>query len=293
MTAVLAQADDALQAFIERHQRLFVLSGAGCSTDSGIPDYRDLQGGWKRPQPVTFQAFMGELSTRQRYWARSLVGWPRFGLAKPNATHHALAALEARGQLELLLTQNVDRLHQAAGSQAVIDLHGRLDVVRCMGCERRMPRTEFQLLLEQANPGWADLEAAQAPDGDADLDDVAFDSFVVPPCPACGGVIKPDVVFFGENVPRERVERAFAHLQAADAVLVVGSSLMVYSGFRFVQAAARNGVPIAALNFGRTRADALLSLKVERSCADALAFLQPPPDPLHTAAASDDSARCA
>ncbi|PPU77090.1 MULTISPECIES: NAD-dependent protein deacetylase [Xanthomonas] len=293
MTAAPAQADDALQAFIQRHQRLFVLSGAGCSTDSGIPDYRDLQGGWKRPQPVTFQAFMGELSTRQRYWARSLVGWPRFGLAKPNATHHALAALEARGQLELLLTQNVDRLHQAAGSLAVIDLHGRLDVVRCMGCERRLPRTEFQLLLEQANPGWAELDAAQAPDGDADLDDVAFDRFVVPPCPVCGGVLKPDVVFFGENVPRERVERAFAHLQAADAVLVVGSSLMVYSGFRFVQAAARNGVPIAALNFGRTRADALLSLKVERSCADALAFLQPSPDPLHTVAASDASARCA
>ncbi|MCC4603248.1 NAD-dependent protein deacetylase [Xanthomonas campestris] len=293
MTAVLAQADDALQAFIERHQRLFVLSGAGCSTDSGIPDYRDLQGGWKRPQPVTFQAFMGEVSTRQRYWARSLVGWPRFGLAKPNATHHALAALEARGQLELLLTQNVDRLHQAAGSQAVIDLHGRLDVVRCMGCERRMPRTEFQRLLEQANPGWADLEAAQAPDGDADLDAVAFDSFVVPPCPACGAVLKPDVVFFGENVPRERVERAFAHLQAADAVLVVGSSLMVYSGFRFVQAAARNGVPIAALNFGRTRADALLSLKVERSCADALAFLQPPRDSRHPTAARYDSARSA
>lgn len=153
------------------------------------------------------------------------MGWPRFGLARPNATHHALAALEARGQLELLLTQNVDRLHQAAGSQAVIDLHGRLDVVRCMGCEQRMPRTEFQLLLERDNPGWADLEAAQAPDGDADLDNVAFDNFVVPACPACGGVLKPDVVFFGENVPRERVERAFAHLQAADAVLVVGSSL--------------------------------------------------------------------
>lgn len=145
MTAVPAHDHHTLQDFIERHQRLFVLTGAGCSTDSGIPDYRDLQGGWKRPQPVTFQAFMGELSTRQRYWARSLVGWPRFGLAQPNATHHALAALEARGQLEVLLTQNVDRLHQAAGSQAVIDLHGRLDVVRCMGCERRMPRTEFRV----------------------------------------------------------------------------------------------------------------------------------------------------
>ncbi|NIJ88778.1 NAD-dependent SIR2 family protein deacetylase [Xanthomonas campestris] len=293
MTAVPAHDNDALQAFIERHQRLFVLSGAGCSTDSGIPDYRDLQGGWKRPQPVTFQAFMGELSTRQRYWARSLIGWPRFGQARPNVTHHALAALEARGQLELLLTQNVDRLHQAAGSQAVIDLHGRLDVVRCMGCERRMPRTDFQVLLEQANPGWATLEAAQAPDGDADLDDVAFDTFVVPPCPVCGGVLKPDVVFFGENVPRERVERAFAHLQAADAVLVVGSSLMVYSGFRFVQAAARNGLPIAALNFGRTRADDLLTLKVEQSCAQALAFLHQPPDPLRSAQARYDSARSA
>ncbi|SBV52597.1 NAD-dependent deacetylase [Xanthomonas bromi] len=150
-------SDSMLSDFVQRHRRLFVLTGAGCSTDSGIPDYRDRQGGWKRPQPVTFQAFMGELSTRQRYWARSLVGWPRFGLAQPNATHHALAALEARGQLEVLLTQNVDRLHQAAGSQAVIDLHGRLDVVRCMGCERRMPRTEFQRLLERDNPGWAGL----------------------------------------------------------------------------------------------------------------------------------------
>ncbi|MCC4585721.1 NAD-dependent protein deacetylase [Xanthomonas sp. NCPPB 1067] len=293
MSVVPAPDGDALQEFIQTHQRLFVLTGAGCSTDSGIPDYRDLQGGWKRPQPVTFQAFMGELATRQRYWARSLVGWPRFGLARPNATHHALAALEVRGQLELLLTQNVDRLHQAAGSQAVIDLHGRLDVVRCMGCERRMPRTEFQWLLEQSNPGWVELDAAQAPDGDADLDDVAFETFAVPPCPACGGILKPDVVFFGENVPRERVERAFAHLQAADAVLVVGSSLMVYSGFRFVQAAARSGLPIAALNFGRTRADELLTLKVEQSCAQALAFLHAPADPLRAAASHYDSARSA
>ncbi|WP_022971342.1 NAD-dependent protein deacetylase [Xanthomonas maliensis] len=291
MLAQPAAANDTLQAFIARHRRLFVLSGAGCSTDSGIPDYRDLHGGWKRPQPVTFQAFMGEEATRQRYWARSLVGWPRFGQARPNATHHALAALEAGGQLELLLTQNVDRLHQAAGSQAVIDLHGRLDVVRCMGCERRMPRQEFQQLLERDNPDWAALEAAQAPDGDADLEAVAFDSFVVPACPACAGVLKPDVVFFGENVPRERVERAFAHLQAADAMLVVGSSLMVYSGFRFVQAAARAGLPIAALNFGRTRADDLLTLKVEQSCAQALAFLLPSVEPGQRSCDSWDNAR--
>lgn len=271
-----ADADAAaLEAFVERHRRLFVLTGAGCSTDSGIPDYRDAAGDWKRAQPVTYQAFMGELATRQRYWARSLVGWPRFGHARPNATHAALAQLEARGQVELLLTQNVDCLHQAAGSQAVIDLHGRLDVVRCMGCERRLPREDFQQQLLQHNPQWATLQAGQAPDGDADLEGVDFAAFVVPACTQCGGVLKPDVVFFGENVPRERVAAAFAHLQQADAMLVVGSSLMVYSGFRFVQAAAKAGLPIAAVNLGRTRGDDLLSLKLAQPCAQALHFLLP------------------
>ncbi|MBN6152364.1 NAD-dependent protein deacetylase [Xanthomonas sp. AmX2] len=264
-----------LAEFIARHRRLFVLTGAGCSTDSGIPDYRDAAGDWKRAQPVTYQAFMGEAATRQRYWARSLVGWPRFGRARPNATHAALAALEARSQVEVLLTQNVDRLHQAAGSLAVIDLHGRLDVVRCMGCERRLPREDVQHDLLRLNPGWATLQAGQAPDGDADMEDVDFAAFAVPACSACGGVLKPDVVFFGENVPRERVAGAFAHLQRADAMLVVGSSLMVYSGYRFVQAAAKAGLPIAAINLGRTRGDDLLTLKVARSCAQALDFLLP------------------
>ncbi|WP_058363379.1 NAD-dependent protein deacetylase [Xanthomonas translucens] len=271
-----AAADAALQAFVARHRRLFVLTGAGCSTDSGIPDYRDAAGDWKRAQPVTYQAFMGELATRQRYWARSLVGWPRFGYARPNATHAALAQLEARGQVELLLTQNVDRLHQAAGSAAVIDLHGRLDVVRCMECERRLPREDFQQQLLQRNPHWATLQAGQAPDGDADLEDVDFAVFAVPACTQCGGVLKPDVVFFGENVPRERVAAAFAHLQQADAMLVLGSSLMVYSGFRFVQAAAKACMPIAAVNLGRTRGDDLLSLKLAQPCAQALEFLLPP-----------------
>ncbi|MCF7750363.1 NAD-dependent protein deacetylase [Bacillus subtilis subsp. subtilis] len=264
-----------LAAFIDRAQRLFVLTGAGCSTDSGIPDYRDADGQWKRTPPVTYQAFMGERATRQRYWARSLLGWPRFGHARPNGTHAALAALEARGQVELLLTQNVDRLHQRAGSNVVIDLHGRLDQVRCMGCETRVPREDFQHLLLSHNPGWDQLDAAQAPDGDADLDDVDFSHFQVPGCPQCGGIFKPDVVFFGENVPRERVATVQAHLQQADAVLVVGSSLMVYSGFRFVQAAANAGLPVAALNLGRTRADDLLSLKIAQPCAPALAFLLP------------------
>ncbi len=261
-----------LPEFIASHRRLFVVTGAGCSTDSGIPDYRDSDGQWKRTPPVTYQAFMGEEATRQRYWARSLLGWPRFGHALPNATHHALAALEADGRVELLLTQNVDCLHQRAGSHTVIDLHGRLDQVRCMGCERRSPRELLQQRLLAANPGWDALHAGIAPDGDADLE-ADFSSFNVPACEACGGVLKPDVVFFGENVPRERVAAVHEHLQRSDAVLVVGSSLMVYSGFRFVDAAAKAGLPIAAVNLGRTRADALLSLKVQMPCAQALAFL--------------------
>jgi NAD-dependent SIR2 family protein deacetylase len=267
-------ADDTeLANFVARHPRLFVITGAGCSTDSGIPDYRDINGGWKRPQPVTYQAFVGELATRQRYWARSLVGWRRFGSALPNATHHALARLETQGKLALLLTQNVDRLHQAAGSRNVVDLHGRLDQVRCLACEHRTPRADFQSLLLDNNPAWADLDAVDAPDGDADLADQDFSGFVIPPCPRCGGMLKPDVVFFGENVPRDRVADATAALDSADAVLVVGSSLMVFSGYRFVNAAAKAGKPIAAVNLGHTRADPLLTLKVNQSCAEALAFL--------------------
>ncbi|HJT96728.1 MAG TPA: NAD-dependent protein deacetylase, partial [Rhodanobacteraceae bacterium] len=219
-----------LAAFIDAHSSLFVLTGAGCSTGSGIPDYRDLEGGWKRRPPVTFQAFVGEAATRSRYWARSLVGWRRFGRAKPNGTHASLAALEADGCVEVLLTQNVDGLHQAAGSRNVIDLHGRLDRVRCLACERRIPREAFQEALEARNPAWRDLDALDAPDGDADLEGLDFSTFEVPACEGCGGLMKPDVVFFGENVPRDRVERASAHLAAADAMLVVGSSLMVFSG---------------------------------------------------------------
>lgn len=262
-----------LQDFVDRHQRLFVLTGAGVSTHSGIPDYRDADGNWKRAQPVTYQAFMGKEITRQRYWARSMVGWRRFGAARPNDAHRALARLEAMERSEVLLTQNVDRLHQSAGSARVIDLHGRLDVVRCMGCELRLPRAELQEMLARLNPAWVELEAADAPDGDADLERLDFSSFHVPACARCGGVLKPDVVFFGENVPRERVDIATRHVEQADAMLVVGSSLMVYSGFRFVQMAARAGRPVAAVNMGRTRADELLSVKVELPCEKALAFL--------------------
>jgi NAD-dependent SIR2 family protein deacetylase len=261
-----------LQEFIHRHRRLFVLTGAGCSTRSGIPDYRDAEGQWKRAQPVTYQAFMGAEETRRRYWARSLIGWRRIRQAKPNDAHRALARLEAMGKSEILLTQNVDRLHQAAGSARVIDLHGRIDLVRCMDCEQRSPREAFQDELGRLNAAWVDLEATEAPDGDADLE-ADFSSFVTPPCRACSGVLKPDVVFFGENVPRERVDRASRHLDEADALLIVGSSLMVYSGFRFVERAASLGKPMAAVNLGRTRADALLTVKAEEACESALAFL--------------------
>ena len=171
-----------LHDFVDEHRNLFILTGAGCSTSSGIPDYRDADGQWKRSPPVTFQAFMGEEATRRRYWARSLIGWRRISRAGPNDAHRALARLEARGGVELLLTQNVDRLHQAAGSARVIDLHGRIDLVRCMGCERRTPRDALQEELGRLNAGWLELEAADAPDGDANLESADFSSFAVPSC---------------------------------------------------------------------------------------------------------------
>jgi NAD-dependent SIR2 family protein deacetylase len=269
----LEMANRDLKAFVESHERLFVLTGAGCSTNTGIPDYRDADGSWKRMQPVRFQAFVADDAIRSRYWARSMIGWRRFGQALPNDAHHALARLEANGRSRMLLTQNVDRLHQAAGNRVVIDLHGRLDLVRCMACSAALRRADFQEDLVRLNASWADLDAAVLPDGDAELDHLDFSGFAVPHCPSCGGVLKPDVVFFGESVPRDQVSLAVEALEQADAMLVVGSSLMVYSGFRFAQAAARRGIPIAAVNLGRTRADDLLTLKIQDRCEAALSFL--------------------
>ena len=265
--------NNGLSHFIERHPRLFVLTGAGCSTDSGIPDYRDSAGEWKRRPPIRYQEFVGNELARKRYWARSLAGYRRMRVARPNDAHHALATLERRGRIVQLVTQNVDGLHHAAGSENVIDLHGRIDTVRCLGCGQRTSRDELQRELERRNPSFAALDAVEAPDGDADLEGVAFETFDVPSCNACGGLLKPDVVFFGENVPAERVQRAMAPIASSDAMLVVGSSLMIYSGYRFVTAAADAGKPIAAINLGRTRADDLLALKVEDRCSDALRLL--------------------
>lgn len=252
------------------HRRLFVLGGAGCSTASGIPDYRDDRGAWKRRPPVTWQAFSGDPATRARYWARSLIGWPMLSAARPNDAHRALAALESAGHIDLLVTQNVDGLHQAAGSQRVIDLHGRIDRVICIACSATLPRSVFQQQLAALNPVWAQYDAAAAPDGDADLDCHDFHDFRVPDCAACGGRLKPDVVFFGENVPADRVATALDGVAQADAVLVVGSSLMVYSGFRFAKAAAERGIPVAAINLGVTRADPLLSLKLQQPVGETL-----------------------
>jgi NAD-dependent SIR2 family protein deacetylase len=264
-------ADDPLGTFLQMHPRVFVITGAGISTDSGIPDYRDVQGAWKRSPPMTLQMFMSGPPARARYWARGMIGWRHFSSVQPNVAHRALAAMEHAGRIELLLTQNVDGLHEAAGSINVIDLHGRLDRVRCMQCGDITRRDAMQDRLEVANPDWLDLHATIAPDGDADLDGVDFSRFDIPACLVCGGILKPDVVYFGENVPRARVDTAWAHLARADAMLVVGSSLMVYSGYRFVLEASRRGLPIASVNLGVTRADALVTLKIEQSCADALA----------------------
>jgi NAD-dependent SIR2 family protein deacetylase len=269
-----------LHQFLDSHARLFVLTGAGCSTASGIADYRDDEGNWKRSaRPMTLQSFMGSAGARRHYWARSLLGWRRIREAKPNTAHRALALLQRQGRIEGLVTQNVDGLHQAAGSGEVIDLHGRIDRVRCMGCERRSARAQLQHALLLHNPRWAEHLAELSgalPDGDAELPSADSQDFCVPPCPACDGILKPDVVFFGESVPAMRVEAARERLRRADAMLVVGSSLMLYSGFRFAQYAAELGKPIAAINLGSTRADALLSLKVVRCCTDALAFLLTP-----------------
>ncbi len=287
MREAATHGDDAaaLAAFLDRHPRLVVLTGAGCSTPSGIPDSRDAVGAWKHARPMTLADFTGSAAARRRYWAGSLRGWPRVRDARANPAHLALARLEQTGRVVRLVTQNVDGLHQRAGSRRVIDLHGRLDLVECLGCAAVVHREDVQSLLLAWNPRLGGLAGSGAaakgggrgassapgvdgevrPDGDARV--AAPDDLRVPDCPECGGVLKPKGVFFGENVPRCRVEGAHAALDEADALLVVGSSLMVYSGYRFVRAARERGRPVAILNIGRTRADGDCCLKLERDCA--------------------------
>ena len=255
-------------------RRTAVLTGAGMSTDSGIPDYR----GPDSPpsNPMTIRQFTSDAAFRQRYWARNHLGWRHMDQTMPNAGHRALAALQRAGIVNGVITQNVDLLHTKAGSPGVIDLHGSYARVVCLDCGHTMTRTALADLLEQANPGFAARAAtlggiAVAPDADAIVSDTA--SFRIVDCPHCGGMLKPDIVYFGESVPKARVDQAYSLVDAADALLVAGSSLTVYSGFRFVRHAAAKGMPIAIVNLGPTRGDDLADVKIDNGCSPMLALL--------------------
>lgn len=263
-----------------RNRRICLLTGAGISTDSGIPDYRGPTAPKRRRAPIQHRDFVHDPRTRARYWARSVLGWPRFRDFRPNAAHLALSEWEKTGGLSGLITQNVDRLHQKAGHRDVLELHGALAWVRCLGCQRLVDRDSFQQRLLAENPRALEWQHTLLPDGDADLPDDAVAGFVVPGCQICGGVYKPDVVFFGDSVPRPRVEAAWAQLDAAQALLVVGSSLTVFSGYRFVLRAKEQGKPVAVVNLGPTRADADAAVRLEAPLGEVLpelvARLRPP-----------------
>jgi NAD-dependent SIR2 family protein deacetylase len=256
---------DELAAFLQRHRQVLVLTGAGISTASGIPDYRGRDGVRRGRAPVQGPEFRKSEAVRKRYWARSMIGYPTLARAEPNAAHRAIAQLQADKLLGALITQNVDGLHQRAGSDEVLELHGNIHHVVCLDCHASFARSVVQRMLEELNPGVKGIAAAAAPDGDAHLEPEELEHFEVPRCVHCGGTLKPDVVFFGDGVAPAATSEALARMEAADALLVVGSSLMVFSGFRFCRMAAASGKPIAAINQGITRADDLLTLKFDAS----------------------------
>ena len=246
-----------------------VLSGAGLSTESGIPDYRGPSGQARRAgQPMTYQAFTGSAEARQRYWARSHLGWRHITGATPNPGHRAVATLEQAGLVGGIITQNVDGLHQAAGASSVTELHGSLHRVVCLSCWERSPREELDARLRAANPDWARGFHAVNPDGDVALEETS--GFVVVDCISCGGVLKPDVVFFGENVPRPRVASCFELVSGSSALVVLGSSLTVMSGLRYVRHAASVGVPVVIVNQGATRGDSLAAATLDAPLGAAL-----------------------
>lgn len=261
-TAALPDDDIAPLVDLLAGRRFVALTGAGCSTESGIPDYRG--GGRTGPRnPIQHDAFMRRPDVRRRYWARATLGWAQFSGAEPNAAHRALAALESGGPLAGVITQNVDRLHQRAGSRRVVELHGALADVACIRCGRVEPRHELQARLIEANPGWLEAIAEFKPDGDAEiLDAERVAAFAVVGCRLCGGELKPDVVFFGGTVAERTLTAAWALFDEAEALLVVGSSLAVYSGFRFVRRAQERALPIAVVNIGPTRADDIAAAKI-------------------------------
>ena len=273
MTARSEPTTPELAALIGRGD-VVVLSGAGISTESGIPDYRGPSGAaTRRHAPMTYQAFTSDPAARRRYWARSHVGWAQLSRAEPNSGHRALAELERRGLVVGTITQNVDGLHQAAGSQVVVDLHGRLDRVVCLSCGATSSRVDLRSRLDEANRAWHATLTAVNPDGDVDLPDDQLDGFVVVDCRRCGGVLKPDVVYFGENVPADRVATSYRLVERAALLLVVGSSLTVFSGRRFVHRATTTGVPVAIVNDGPTRGDDVAALKLSAPLGETLTAL--------------------
>ena len=255
-----------------RGRAVVALTGAGMSTRSGIPDYRGPGTRRRAKAPVQFKEFTADPEARRRYWARAAVGWPRFSAAKPNAAHRALTTLQDAGALAGLITQNVDRLHHAAGSRDVVELHGALAQVRCLECGELEARSSLQRRLVELNPQLAQWEqtVAMAPDGDAELQPPQIESFVVADCTHCGGRLKPDVVFFGENVPRPVTERAWATFDRAEVLLVAGSSLTVFSGYRFVRRAAKQGTPVVIVNLGPTRGDGDATARIDADVVQAL-----------------------
>ena len=253
-----------------RGLRLLVLSGAGISTESGIPDYRGPTSAQRPAQPMRYQQFVAHEAMRRRYWARSFRGWLAVHQAQPNSGHRALARLERLGIVSAVLTQNVDGLHQAAGSQQVLELHGSLAKVCCLACGARTSRLELQQHMQQLNPSLDNEQQQLKPDGDASISEALIETFRVPVCERCGGMLKPDVVFFGENVPKARVAHAWQLLEQAQALLVVGSSLTVFSGYRFAVRAAEQGKTLAIINLGETRADHLADVKLEGKLGELL-----------------------
>ncbi|NHC46574.1 NAD-dependent protein deacetylase [Motilibacter aurantiacus] len=253
---------DALSCLVSDGE-VVVLSGAGLSTESGIPDYRGPSGVARLHTPMTYQTFTRDEQARRRYWARSYLGWRQVAAAVPNDGHRAVARLEELGLLAGIVTQNVDGLHQAAGARSVLELHGSLGAVVCLDCGRSSSRLDLDARLRDANPGWRPASGPVNPDGDVDLDDAELEGFVAVPCEVCGGTLKPDVVFFGEAVPPARVAASYALVERAGLLLVLGSSLTVMSGFRFVLRAAKLGVPVAIVNAGPTRGDAHARVRID------------------------------
>lgn len=262
-----------LEDFLMSKPNIVVLTGAGISTESGIPDYRSAGVGLyarSNHKPVQHMEFVKSPGIRQRYWARNFVGWPTFSSTEPNATHHALARFEREGRIQGIVTQNVDRLHTKAGAKNVVELHGSGYVVKCLACEYRIGRHEFQDILNTINPEFKDAPDMVRPDGDVEIPLDYIESFKIPSCPDCGGNLKPEIVFFGDNVPKDRLHKVAEMIYTSDGLLVLGSSLMVFSGYRMVLQNKDLGLPVVIVTIGETRADHLADIKISAKCGDVI-----------------------